>query len=415
MNRAKPFNIPKTLVWKAWLAVKSNKGSGGVDGETIESFEGNVKRNLYKIWNRMSSGSYMPPAIKRVEIPKLDGSTRPLGIPTIGDRVAQTVVKMLLEPELEKEFHPSSFGYRPGKSAHEAIAQAREKCFKNKWVIDLDIKGFFDNMNHELLLKALDHVTENTWIRLYVRRWLLAEIVLPDGQQLKPTQGSPQGGVISPLLANLFLHYVHDKWMEKNFPIISFERYADDIVVHCRSKIQAEKILSSMRERFSACELEMHPEKTKIVCCEMKGRRNPAYIYQFDFLGFTFRRCGAKDKNGEIFTGFLPAISKKARKSIVSEIRRWNLHRWTGATPEEMAEKINPKVRGWLNYYGKFYKSAMHFLWEVLDHRLMRWFRSQYKSCKRSKKRAGDALRRLQAESPQLFAHWKFALETKGE
>ena len=410
INKAKPFNISKILVWEAWLAVKSKQGAGGVDGVTIESFEKNLSRNLYKIWNRLCSGSYMPPAVKRVEIPKSDGRMRPLGIPTIEDRVAQTVVKRQLEPELEKRFHSSSYGYRPGKSAHAAIEQARINCWKHKWVIDLDIKGFFDNMDHELLLKAVDHVTDNPWVRLYVRRWLQAEIELPNGERQKPTKGTPQGGVVSPLLANLFLHYVHDKWIQENYPQNPFERYADDIVIHCRIKQQAEKILKAIQERFMACGLEVHPEKTKIVYCEMRGKRSTVFADQFDFLGYTFRRRGAVDKKGARFTGFLPAISKKARKAIVQEIRNWRLHRWTGATLEEIAAKVNAKVQGWLNYYGKFYASAMHFLWEVLDYRLMRWFMCQYKRYKRRRMQARKALEQVQAEKPKLFAHWQYAL-----
>lgn len=415
MNKAKPYEIPKTLVWEAWKRVKSRGGSCGIDKETIEQFEANLSRNLYKVWNRLSSGCYMPPAVKRVEIPKQDGSKRPLGIPTVSDRVAQTVVKQQLEPMLEKRFHASSFGYRPNKSAHAAIAQARTNCWRYKWVIDLDIKGFFDNMPHPQLLKAVEHVTDNPWVQLYIRRWLKAEIAMPDGTRVKPEKGTPQGGVISPLLANLFLHYTHDCWMQKQFPDMPFERYADDIVIHCYTKKQAMLILEALKERLQSCGLEVHPAKTKIVCCETKGRQHIGEIYQFDFLGYTFRRRVAIGKQGERFTGFLPAISKRARKAIVQGIRSWNLHRWTGGTMEEIAKKYNPTIQGWLNYYGKFYKSAMHFLWEVMRTRLMQWFRHQHKKMKRRRTKAYEAVERLQREKPRLFAHWQYALVNKVE
>jgi RNA-directed DNA polymerase len=413
LNKAKPYEIPKTVVWEAWKTVKSNGGSCGIDGEAIEQFEANLKRNLYKIWNRLSSGCYIPPAVKRVEIPKRDGSQRPLGIPTVSDRVAQTVVKQQLEPLLEEIFHASSFGYRPKRSAHGAIEQARKNCWKYKWVLDVDIKGFFDNMPHDLLIKAVEHVTENPWVRLYIKRWLEAEIVLPDGKQIKPGKGTPQGGVVSPLLANLFLHYAHDKWLQDNFPDNPFERYADDILIHCRTKNHAITILNALKQRLQACGLEMHPVKTKIVCCETKGKQCAKEIYQFNFLGHTFQRRLAKGKNDKHFTGFLPAISKSARKDIVREIRSWRLHRWGGGTVEEMANKYNPIIQGWLNYYGKFYKSEMNFLWEVLNTRLMQWFRHQHKEMKGYRTRAYEAVYSLRQEKPRLFAHWRYALVNK--
>jgi len=415
LNKAKPYEIPKLLIWNAWKAVKARGGSCGVDKETIEQFEARLSRNLYKIWNRLSSGSYMPPAVQRVEIPKRDGRKRPLGIPTVSDRVAQAVVKQQLEPMLEKRFHTSSFGYRPHKSAHGAIAQARVNCWKYKWVVDVDIKESFDNMPHAQLMKAVEHVTDNPWVKLYTRRWLTAEIAMPDGKRVIPEKGTPQGGIISPLLANLFLHYAHDWWMQKQFPAIPFERYADDILLHCKTKAQAMFVLEFLKQRLQSCGLEVHPEKTKVVCCEARGKQREGEIYQFDFLGYTFRRRVAKDKHGERFTGFLPAISKRARKEIVQEIRSWHLHRWVGGTVEEMAEKYDPKIQGWLNYYGKFYRSEMNFLWEVLRNRLMQWFRHQFKKMKGYRSRVYDAVDKLRQEKPRLFAHWRYALENKVE
>ncbi len=232
---AKSFDISKQMVWNAYLKVKANKGSAGIDMQTMEGFEKNLKKNLYKIWNRLSSGSYFPPAVRRVDIPKSNGKLRPLGIPTISDRIAQMVVKDYLEPSVEPFFHNDSYGYRPGKSALDAIAQTRQRCWRDDWVLDLDIKGFFDTIDHKLVMKAVTQFTQCKWVLLYIQRWLKADVVMPNGQTVNRDLGTPQGGVISPLLANIFLHFVFDKWMGINFPKVHFERYADDIVVHCRS------------------------------------------------------------------------------------------------------------------------------------------------------------------------------------
>ena len=228
MPEAKPYAISKQVVWEAYQEVKANHGAAGVDGQSIEAFETDLKGNLYKIWNRMSSGSYFPPPVRLVEIPKASGGTRPLGIPTVGDRVAQMVVKMHLEPLVEPQFHPDSYGYRPGKSALDAVATARERCWRSDWVIDLDIKGFFDNLGHELVMKAVRHHAEAPWVLLYIERWLKAPVERQDGSREERTKGSPQGSVVSPLLANLFMHYAFDLWMRRTYPDIRFERYADD-------------------------------------------------------------------------------------------------------------------------------------------------------------------------------------------
>lgn len=407
MNKAKPFNIEKTLIWEAWLAVKANQGSAGIDGVTLSDFELNLSNNLYKIWNRISSGCYIPPPVKRVEIPKSDGRTRPLGIPTISDRVAQMAVKMKLEPVWDGLFSASSFGYRRGKSAHDAVTQARNNCWKYNWVIDLDIKGFFDNIDHQLMLKAVDHLNPPRWAKICIERWLKADVILPDGSRQAGNKGTPQGGVISPLLANLFLHYAHDKWLAREYPNLPFERYADDAVIHCRSKSEAEKLLSELKQRMLDCGLELHPEKTRIVCCNTKTRRNLNQHYEFDFLGFTFRRRGARGKEGKLFTGFLPAISKKAKKSIVRSFRDWNLQRCTSLNIDQIAKKINPQLRGWINYYGKFYPSEMNILWRILNQRLVRWLRNHSKRYRWHKTKAAKALDLFKQRYGFLFAHWK--------
>lgn len=301
MPEAKPYSIPKQLVWDAYRRVKANRGAAGVDGESLVAFEKDLKGNLYKIWNRMSSGSYFPPPVRLVEIPKGNGGTRPLGIPTVGDRVAQTVVKMALEPFLEPVFHSDSYGYRPGKSALDAVGMARKRCWAASWVIDLDIKAFFDSLDHDLVERAVAHHTDNPWIRLYIARWLRAPAQGADGSMEVRTKGTPQGGVISPLLANLFLHYAFDAWMRRNFPGILFERYADDAIVHCRSERQARYVLEAIRRRFGQCGLELHPAKTRIVYCKDDDRCGDSEHVAFDFLGYTFQPRRAKNRWGKHF------------------------------------------------------------------------------------------------------------------
>ncbi len=272
MPEAKPYNIPKQLVWDAYQRVKANRGAAGVDGESLAAFEQDLKGNLYKVWNRMSSGSYFPPPVRLVEIEKDNGGTRPLGIPTVADRVCQTVAKMVLEPMVEPVFHPDSYGYRPGKSALDAVGMARKRCWATAWVIDLDIKSFFDSLDHELVERAVAHHTDIPWVRLYIARWLRAPVQRPDGTLEQRTRGTPQGGVVSPLLANLFLHYAFDIWMQRHFPGVRFERYADDAIVHCRTEQEARAVLEAIRGRFEQCGLELHPMKTRIVYCKRDGR-----------------------------------------------------------------------------------------------------------------------------------------------
>ena len=352
MNQTKSFCISKHEVWSAYKQVKANKGAAGLDGQTIMEFEKDLKGNLYKLWNRMSSGSYFPPPVLRVEIPKADGRTRPLGIPTVADRIAQMVVKQRLEPELERHFHPDSYGYRPGKSALDAVGKARKCCWKNDWVLDLDIKGFFDNIDNQLMMKAVRAHTTEKWVLLYIERWLKAPIKLQDGTLKYPEKGTPQGGVISPLLANLFLHYAFDRWMDRTYPDVPFERYADDAVCHCKSLAQAESLKQNLNKRMNEVGLELHPDKTQIVYCKDDNRRKDYKAVSFDFLGFTFRPRLSRNRNGKYFVNFSPAISKKAEKSIYQTIKDWQLTRRTLLDISDIASRINPVIRGWVNYYG---------------------------------------------------------------
>lgn len=407
MTSIKPIKIDKQVVWQSYLKVKTNGGAAGVDDMSIEEFEASLKGNLYKLWNRMSSGSYFPPPVKRVEIPKVSGGVRALGIPTVGDRIAQMVVKQHLEPLLEPVFDPDSYGYRPGKSAKDAVAATRERCWQSDWVVEFDIKGAFDHIDHKLLIKALRYHKVPSWIELYIRRWLIAPSVSPDGTENDRTCGIPQGGVISPLLMNLFMHYAFDRWMRRTFPTCAFARYADDAVVHCRSKRQAEFVYRSIEDRLKTCFLTMHPEKSAIVYCKDSNRRGQHAQRQFTFLGFTFRARSAVNRNGARFTSFLPAVSDEALKRMRGVIRAWRLVRRTPATLEEFSEKYNRTLRGWWQYYGTFYPTQLYRLGNYLDQRLAYWARRKFKRLAGHPKRSREWLRRMRNAQPWLFVHWE--------
>jgi len=345
LKESKPFNIPKTLLWEAYQKVKANGGASGVDLESIEAFEGNLKDNLYKLWNRMSSGSYFPPAVKGVPIPKKSGGTRMLGVPTVADRVAQMVVKMMLEPVLEPKFDENSYGYRPGKSAIDAVEVTRKRCWKYDWVVEFDIKGLFDNINHEMLLKALRKHCDCKWILLYVARWLTAPMKM-NGQEITRDTGTPQGGVISPLLANLFLHYAFDAWVKREMPNIPFCRYADDGLLHCRSRKQAEYTMQRIAERFRECKLEIHPTKSRIIYCKDRNRKEEYPTIKFDFLGYTFKPRRCLDRKGILHSNYLPAISSAAKQAIHETMRGWHVQLKTDKELSDIANMFNPVLRG---------------------------------------------------------------------
>lgn len=411
MIKTKSFVISKFLVWEAYKRVKANKGSSGVDDESLEGFEKNLKDNLYKLWNRMSSGSYIPPPVKLVEINKKDGGKRPIGIPTVTDRIAQMVVKMTLEPELESFFHSDSYGYRPGKSAIDAVGKVRERCWRYNWVIDLDIKGFFDNLNHDLLQRALQRHTRNKWVLLYIARWIKAPVQQPDGRLMERLKGTPQGGVISPLLANLYLHYAMDEWLRIEHPNTPFERYADDSIVHCRTEKEAKEILLSLKGRLLQCGLELHPEKTKIVYCKDDDRQSDYHNTKFDFLGFTFRSRRSKNRWGKYFVNFSPAVSNLAKKSIRQEMRRWKVHLRSDKSLEDISHMFNPILRGWFNYYGKYYKSELYCVFRHFNRTLTRWAMRKYKRLRGHERRAEYRLGRIAKGQPSLFYHWQNGLK----
>jgi RNA-directed DNA polymerase len=403
----KPFTISKALVWAAFKQVKANGGGTGVDGEFFEKFEKSLGGNLYKLWNRMGSGSYFPPPVKAVPIPKKSGGTRMLGVPTVADRVAQTVVKMVLEPVLEPVFDDNSFGYRPGRSALDAVALVRRRCWKYDWVVEFDIKGLFDNIDHELLLRAVRKHCNTPWVLLYVERWLKAPMEMENGQRIARERGTPQGGVVSPVLANLFLHYAIDAWLRREMPSVQLCRYADDGVVHCKSEMQARLVLRRLGERLRECGLELHPEKTRIVYCADVNRRGSYPMIQFTFLGYTFRPRKAVDKYGRVYVNFSPGVSRDALKAMRQKVRSWHLQLKSDKELEDLSNMYGPVLRGWANYFGRFYPSALNPLWRQVNGYLVRWMQQKYKRLARRVTRAAKALGRLAATAPNSFVHWK--------
>jgi len=410
LNVAKPFTIPKELVWQAYQKVRSREGAAGVDGQSLEVFERNLRNNLYRIWNRMSSGSYFPPAVKAVPIPKKSGGIRILGVPTVSDRIAQTVVKLALEPILEPGFDENSFGYRPGRSAHDAIAVTRKRCWHYDWVVEFDIQGLFDNINHDLLMKALRHHCDCRWVLLYVERWLKAPLQQQDGSLMARGQGTPQGGVVSPLLANLFLHYAFDAWVRREMPRVPFCRYADDGLLHCKSKRQAEYVMRRISARFRQCGLALHPDKSSIVYCQDVHRSVDYPRISFDFLGYTFRPRRCVNKRGLVHPNYLPAISRSSMKEINRHIRSWHIQLKNEKTLSDLSRMFNPILRGWHAYYGRFYPSALRRLWRNLNQYLVRWVRRKFKRFSWHKKRAWKYLNRLARANPHLFVHWELGV-----
>jgi RNA-directed DNA polymerase len=408
MEKAKSYIISKHVVLEAFKRVKANNGAPGIDEESIKDFEKNLKDNLYKIWNRMSSGSYQPPPVKTEEILKDDGKIRKLGIPTVADRIAQMVVKMYLEPIIDPLFHQDSYGYRPRKSAIDAIGVARKRCWRYDWVVDLDIKGFFDNIDHELMMHAVKKHTKEPWILLYIQRWLEAPVQEKDGSiSPKRTRGTPQGGVISPLLANLFLHYAFDKWMEENYSQNPFERYADDIIVHCKSEYEAIKLRDKIKERLLRCKLELHPEKTKIVYCKDSNRNGNSQHEKFDFLGYTFRPRSSRNRHGKLFTNFTPAISDKSKKKIRDEIKEKQKRIKPNDTLTELAKILNPAALGWINYYGKFCESELWGVVKCMENMILKWAKKKYKNLQSWKWRI-EWLLGVKMRQPDLFKHWRW-------
>ena len=410
----KPFEIDRRLVYEAWKKVRANKGAPGVDAVSIGEFEQQWRDNLYKLWNRMSSGSYFPGPVRGVEIPKDGGAgVRLLGVPNTADRVAQTAAAMVLEARLERVFHRDSFGYRPGRSAHDALAACRRRCWKQDWVLDIDVRAFFDSVPHSLLLKAVAHHTSERWVLLCISRWLKAPMQMPDGTMIAREKGTPQGSPISPVLANLFMHYAFDTWMDRAFPGCPFERYADDVVAHCDTEDQARQLRAAIAKRLGALGLELHPAKTKIVYCKDANRPGSHEHTSFDFLGYTFRGRLAKGRRG-YFTCFSPAISNKAKKATGQQIRAWHLNRRSSADLSSLAEAINPQVRGWINYYGAFYRSELRFLaWRVNEH-LARWAMHKFKRFRGRYAKAMAWLQKIYQNQPRLFAHWQLIAFTAG-
>jgi len=411
LKETKAFNISKHLVMQAYKLVKSNAGAAGVDRQSLEDFEINLHDNLYKLWNRMSSGTYFPLPVKAVPIPKKSGGTRILGIPTVTDRIAQMVVKLTFEPLVEPHFLPDSYGYRPGKSALDAVGITRQRCWKSDWVLEFDIKGLFDNIPRDLLMKAVRKHTQCKWTLLYIERWLEAMIQLPDGSNISRSTGTPQGSVISPVLSNLFLHYVFDKWMQQNYSSLQWCRYADDGLIHCKTESQAKMMLSVLSKRFRECGLELNPDKTKIVYCKDEMRKGNYSNTSFDFLGYTFkpRSCMNKNKN-KMFLGFTPGVSKSAINSMRAKTKNCNWRNCSSISLNDLAEQYNPMLRGWINYYGRFNRSAMYPVLRHFNNNLAAWAMKKYKHLYGRKKKTTQFFERIIKVQPNLFAHWKIGM-----
>jgi RNA-directed DNA polymerase len=405
-TKQKPFEIRFDRVVLAYKTVKANKGSHGVDDVSLEAYEENLQDNLYKLWNRMSSGSYFPQAVRQVEIDKKGGGKRPLGIPSVSDRIAQAVLKRELEIMLEPVFHEDSYGYRPHRSAADALGKARERCWKFKWVLDMDIKSFFEDISNELLMKAVRKHTDCKWHLLYIERWLKAPVQQPDGSLREKVKGTPQGAVISPVLANLFLHYCFDEWMRRKVSHIPFERYADDCVVHCQTEKQAQWIRRQLEARFQQCGLTLHPVKTKIVDCRQGKESRGSEHQEFDFLGYTFRKRKAKTKSGDYFTSYLPAVSKKSIKAIQEKVKECQPLVTTSGNLRDIAKELNPKIRGWFNSYGRFYPTELKRQLQYINRRLMLWARRKFKRLRGNRWHAKGWLRTIATQNRALFEHW---------
>jgi RNA-directed DNA polymerase len=405
--------ISKEQVWESWKRIKKGGEGVGVDNVTIAMIEKNPRKYLYPLWNRLTSGSYFPPPVREVKIPKGDGKERSLGIPTMIDRVAQDVIRAELEKIVEPAFHPSSFGYRPGKSQHDALEQCARNCWERWYVVDIDIKGFFDHIDHELMMQILHKVTDKRHILLYCERWLKAPVQMEDGIKRERTEGSPQGGVISPLLSNIFLHEVFDSWMQLYHSHMVFERYADDIIIHTRSMEQSGFILDKVRERMKQYRLELNEEKTKIVYCYRTARfykESKDVPVSFDFLGFTFkpRKCARADE--QRFWGFRPSISMKSQKRILGVIKKLAIHKWITKDIQFLANALAPKIRGWINYYGKFRLSELHPLFRALNKRIARWIRNKYRL--KTYGHSYGLMKRIIASYPNTFVHWEYGFKS---
>lgn len=407
MKEGKSFQITQNEVLMAYKSVKANKGAGGVDGVDFEQFDKNWKNKLYTLWNRMASGSYFPKPVKGVEIPKKNGNLRLLGIPTIEDRVAQMVLRNRIEPMIEPIFYEDSYGYRPNKSALDAIGTARQRCFTMKWVVEFDIVGLFDNINHDYLMKFVKYHVEEKWICLYIERCLKAAMIMPDGSIKERTKGTPQGGVISPILSGLFLHYAFDRWISREFPTCKWERYADDGVIHCVTKNQAEYVLDLLKKRMLRCGLEIHPEKSKIVHCMRNNEVMEGERTSFVFLGYCFRPRLVKAKSGMYFMGFTPAVSVDSAKVFREKIRN-TIRRFPSTDITELAKVLNPIIRGWYNYFGRYCPSeAFHKGINHVNLMLVRWLKKTRKKVRRSIGKSRHLLHRISMSSPELFYHWK--------
>jgi len=410
VKEGQSYGISQHQVQEAYKRVKANQGAAGIDGVTFSEYEKDLKNNLYKLWNRMASGSYFPKAVKGVEIPKKNGKMRLLGVPTITDRVAQMVVRMNFEPLVEPIFCDNSYGYRPNRSALDAVGVTRERCWKMPWVLEFDIKGLFDNIDHELMMQVVRKHTDSKWMILYIERFLKADMVMPDGTVNQRTSGTPQGGVISPVLANLYMHYAFDRWMVTQNLNNPWARYADDGVVHCQTKEEAENLLIRLKSRLATCKLEVHPDKTRIVYCRSDNNTERHEHESFDFLGYTFRCRVTKTKAGKFFNAFTPAVSKSAAQEFREKMRGCR-YRGRMMTPDDLAKLMNPIIRGWANYFSRYCPSeARKKALDYVNILLVKWARKRYERVSGSCGKAFRWIVEVAKVRPNLFYHWQMGI-----
>jgi group II intron reverse transcriptase/maturase len=393
-------------VAKAYQKVRKGGKAVGIDQQSWADFDKEPERNLYVIWNRLASGSYHPQPVREVEIPKKDGSKRKLGIPTLRDRIAQQVVKDYMEKRIDKLFHENSYGYRPLKSAHQAIEQVRQNTFGFDWVLDMDISKFFDEVDHDLTLKAVSHVMEEKWVLMYVDRWLKMPVQKQDGTvEPKQGKGTPQGGVISPLLANLYLHFAMDKWLSNHYPTVRFVRYADDVVIHCSTHQQAEQVKEALINRLAEVKLKVNESKTHIAYCKDYRRKESHEKVKFEFLGFSYQPRARKSKrDGKNFMAFTAEISPTNKKRIIQTIRELGAWRDPRVEIQSIAAQLNAKLRGWINYYGLYSKRSLRIALVKVEERLVKWLKKKHKAGTR---KARAKLKVIRRENPELFYHWK--------
>ena len=410
MREAKPFSLSKPEVWEASQKVTAKHGAAGVDGQSMAACATRVQANLSRLWQRMSSGSYVPPPVRTGIIPQAHGGERKLGIPTVSDRIAQMVGKSRLAPVVAPRFHPDAYGERPGKAALAAVGQTRQRCWKLDGVIALDIQGVCDTIDHDLLRRAVKQHAQEQWVVRSIERWLQVPAQEEDGHVTERGQGTPQGGGVSPLVAHRFVHDAVDRWRQRTSPHLPCERSAEDAIVHGRTETAAPEVRRAIAARRQEGRRELHPEKTKIVSCKDDDRRGTSLKERCDCLGSTFRPRRSKHWQGKCCLNFSPAVADKAGKAMRAAMRSWPRHLRSDKSLEDLSRMLTPKVRGWLQDSGRSDRSALYPLLRPRDRSLVRWAYRKDQKLPGHLRRATHWLARISRREPGLFAHWQMGV-----